>query len=245
MALSVDQFVAAYEGKLINNGGVECVAVANQYEKTVVEGPWISANLASDWFKYYALDAVEKKYYFSIPASEPVQKGDLAVWLNYPTSGKPHIALVLADSGDHLYCFTQNPGAAHKESLVKTGLAGYLRPKKFVAAAVKLATPAEIDSAYVSILGRHADPNGLAHYQHYTIAFVKNDLANSPEKKKRDAARPTPSKPVVAAKYVTAAPGFTMWGYEQAHGLTHGRLQQLNPGVVPERIQIGQRIRVA
>jgi hypothetical protein len=241
--LTIDQFVEKYDNDTINNGGIQCVAVANQYEADVVGGSWINANIASDWFKYYALDAVEKKLYNTIPASDPAQKGDLAVWRTYPTSGKPHIALVLADHGADIACFTQNPGAAHKETLTKKGLLGYLRPKKFIPT-VKLATADEIKKAYLDILGRPADSGGLTHYQHYTLAFVKNDLANSAEKKKKDAAAKPKPAPMANPVYITAPTGFTMWGYEEAHKIAHGTLQHLNPNVTPEKIQVGQRIRV-
>lgn len=59
------------------------------------------------------------------------------------------------------------------------------------------------------------------------------------------AAAPAPAPaPAPAQEFVTAQPGFTMWGYESQHGIPHGTLQQLNPGINPRTIQIGQRIRV-
>lgn len=59
------------------------------------------------------------------------------------------------------------------------------------------------------------------------------------------AAAPAPAPaPAPAQEFTTAQRGFTMWDYETAHGLPHGTLQQLNPGVEPRRIQIGQKIRV-
>lgn len=135
MSLSVDQFVASHNGKVINNGGTQCVAVANQYEAEVVGGGWIGTPLtgyAKDWWNNFNGSGTEVDNYVRVTADQPAQKGDLAVWLNYPTSGLPHIALVLADNGGSLNCFTQNPGTAHVENLVKGGLLGYLRPKKFV-----------------------------------------------------------------------------------------------------------------
>lgn len=45
------------------------------------------------------------------------------------------------------------------------------------------ATVAQIKQAYLDILERPADAGGLAHYQNYTIAFVRADLANSTERK--------------------------------------------------------------
>jgi len=45
------------------------------------------------------------------------------------------------------------------------------------------ATDAQIQQAYLEILGRAADDGGLAHYRNYTIDFVRQDLLNSAEYK--------------------------------------------------------------
>lgn len=46
------------------------------------------------------------------------------------------------------------------------------------------------------------------------------------------------------AEYTTVTPGFTMWAFENAHGIPFGTLQNLNPGVNPKLLQVGQRLRV-
>lgn len=43
------------------------------------------------------------------------------------------------------------------------------------------ATDDEIKAAYLEILERPVDPNGLAHYRQYSIAFVRDDLKKSTE----------------------------------------------------------------
>jgi len=45
------------------------------------------------------------------------------------------------------------------------------------------ASAAEVNQAYLEILERPADAGGLAHYQQYTIAFVRADLIASEERK--------------------------------------------------------------
>lgn len=50
-----------------------------------------------------------------------------------------------------------------------------------VVEALNLATVDQIKQAYLDILERPADAGGIAHYQSYTIDFVRNDLTASPE----------------------------------------------------------------
>lgn len=136
MSLTVDQFVANNQ-RLINNGGIQCVAVANQYQKEVIEGGWIGTPLtgwATDWWTNFGNDS-DYDHYIRLDANATPQKGDLAIWKKYNNNGLPHIALVLENLGNNVKCFTQNPGKAHVETLTKTGMIGYLRPKKFIQAA--------------------------------------------------------------------------------------------------------------
>lgn len=53
----------------------------------------------------------------------------------------------------------------------------------------KLATEDEIRQAYREILEREADPGGLAHYKNYRLDFVRQDLANSGEKRQLEASK--------------------------------------------------------
>lgn len=134
----VDQFVQNHNNQLINNRGIQCVALANQYEQEVVGGGIIPTPLtgyAKDLWNVYPNSAVDQNNYIRVTPDQPAQKGDLAVWDRYATSGLPHVALVLSDNGGNLSCFTQNPLPAHVENLSKSGLDGYLRPRKFVVAA--------------------------------------------------------------------------------------------------------------
>jgi surface antigen len=58
------------------------------------------------------------------------QKGDVACWGTFYGGGYGHVAIVIANNGGSLRVLTQNPGAVHQDTLQKTGLQGYLRPKK-------------------------------------------------------------------------------------------------------------------
>jgi len=66
------------------------------------------------------------------------------------------------------------------------GFAGRVDPMPYIST-VKTATVDEIKTAYRDILERDADSNGLKHYQAYAIDFVRQDLANSQEKRDLDA----------------------------------------------------------
>lgn len=134
MSQTPDQFIAVNDGKLINNGGIQCGAVFNQQNRDVVEGGWIGTPITGyviDIWTQFGTD-VDYNNYIRVGANEPAQKGDSAIWTKYNGNGLPHVAYVIEDLGDRIKCLTQNPGAAHKEVLTKKGLAGYLRPKKFI-----------------------------------------------------------------------------------------------------------------
>lgn len=135
---TIEQFVSDYNGKLVRNGGTQCVAVANQYQADVVGGGWIGTPLtgyANDWWNAWGTDS-DYDFYVRVGADKAAPRGSLAVWDRYNNNGLPHIALVLKDNGNGtINCLTQNPGVAHVEDLTKRGLIGYLLPKKFVVTA--------------------------------------------------------------------------------------------------------------
>ena len=59
--------------------------------------------------------------------------------------------------------------------------------------------------------------------------------------------KPEPVKPVAkpeAKKYYTVKSGEYFGRIAQKHGLTPAQLQKLNPGVKPDRINVGQELRV-
>lgn len=63
------------------------------------------------------------------PVTGTPQRGDVAIW-EYGSPANPwsHIAIVVEDRGDSVYCMTQNPGASHYGLNTKAGILGYLRP---------------------------------------------------------------------------------------------------------------------
>ncbi len=66
-------------------------------------------------------------------------------------------------------------------------LIGWLIPK--LEAPRNLASPADVQGAYMAYLERHADQNGIDHYTRYTIDFVRADLQGSQEYRNLQAAK--------------------------------------------------------
>jgi hypothetical protein len=66
------------------------------------------------------------------------------------------------------------------------GFAGRINIMPFIET-TKLATDDEIRQAFRDILERDVDSGALAHYRNYRIDFVRQDLANSQEKRQLDA----------------------------------------------------------
>lgn len=63
---------------------------------------------------------------------------------------------------------------------------------------IVLATTDQIQQAYQDLLGRAADPDGISHYEQFTIDFVRQDLANSPEHRTYIEAKQAAANPVIA-----------------------------------------------
>lgn len=63
------------------------------------------------------------------PVNGVAQAGDVAIWeFGGPVTPNSHIAIVVEDRGDAVYCMTQNPGPSHYGLISKAGILGYLRP---------------------------------------------------------------------------------------------------------------------
>lgn len=232
MGQTVAQFVANNLGKLINNGGVQCVAVANQYQRDVIQGAWIGTPLtfyANDWLHNYGNSNVEKQYYVKLGTDAVAQEGDLAIWDRYPTSGLPHIALVLDDNSTTLRCFTQNPGNAHIENLVKTGLAGYLRPKKFIKASTASASSRKSNAQVAKEVARGDwgnDPERkrqleAAGYDYDTIQAIVNRMKPN-QVAPKPAAKPVEFRvgQTVAPKRLVSYEGIPLASYHKTYKIT-------------------------
>jgi hypothetical protein len=64
---------------------------------------------------------------------------------------------------------------------------------------IENATADQINRAYEDLLGRPADADGIAHYEHYTLDFVHQDIANSPEHRTYMEAKQAAANPVISS----------------------------------------------
>jgi surface antigen len=133
VAGAFDRFMAKYNGKVIDHDGAyggQCVDLTMRYAKEVF-GVNVNGN-GNQWFANGAASGAFTAYAVGGAAGEPGKKGDIACWGSFYGGGYGHVAIVIADNGGSLKVLTQNPGAVNVTNLQKTGLQGYLRPKKAV-----------------------------------------------------------------------------------------------------------------
>ncbi|ASR80650.1 tail protein [Arthrobacter phage Piccoletto] len=129
LAAAVDRWAASVSGRAIDMDGAfgaQCVDVAISYNRNVVGGPGISGN-GRDWFA----NGGRSGAYTQIGSGARAQKGDIACWGPAMGGGYGHVAIVLADQGPSVLTISQNPGPARQMAITKSGLQGYLRPKKW------------------------------------------------------------------------------------------------------------------
>lgn len=190
--ISFDEFINKYNGKLINNGGTQCVAVFNEYTQKVVGIGWIGTPItgyADDLWTQFGKDS-DYLSFTTIDLSNPAQKGDVAIWYHYNGgTNLPHVAVVIEDLGDSLKCLTQNPGNAIIANLTKKGLAGYLRPKMFINAQPITSVSSDPISLYVvkvklngyitaNDAANHINSNSFIQPGSYAIFSTHNDMIN-------------------------------------------------------------------
>jgi len=132
--MNLDEWLADVNGAEIGNG--QCWGLAEDYNRRVIGGSTLAtapsphAGYACGVWDGYGSNGVERSY-TQAPATAIMLPGWIPVWkwgsMIAPLS---HIAVGLSDVGLGVECMTQNPGPAHRMVIAKTGLAGYLVPRK-------------------------------------------------------------------------------------------------------------------
>lgn len=111
--------------------GFQCADVGMQYAHDMFGIGMVIGDGRAYW-----RNAQLMPYCDALPVSESPRYGDIASWSRYGnpdmTGGAGHIAIYISgDPGSgHCQFLTQNPGAAHMESLSTQYLQGWMRPKR-------------------------------------------------------------------------------------------------------------------
>ena len=257
--ISVDQFVKKYEGKSVDFDkayGAQCVDLFNYYNKEVVGAPWIGTPITGGARDIWENSAgTPTAYYRRVAASQPVVYGDVLVY------GEPLGRVV--ESGrtkfyGHLRIAIGNNRTIEQngrisavttvQPLSKIFLIGILRPlrlePKLDPQKAKPTTPPkqtyEIKSG--DTFWGIEQAKGIAHG---TLQKLNPgvDPRNLQIGQKINITATSGAGNSTTTEFYTIVPGDTFWALEDAWSIPHGRLQQLNPGVEPRKLQIGQRIR--
>jgi len=192
--VAVDRWFSAAVGRSMNPDnayGLQCKDVADDY-CVALFGNWVNtvkpgngkdvfANASATYFTKIAND-------FTKPDLIP-QYGDIINWGTSVAVPEGHVAVVKSATSNTVTVieqdgYLQTPAKIATHSYILPNGAkciGWLRPK--LEEIAPLATVEQIKVAYLELLERAADDGGLAHYQKYTIDFVRADLKSSQEYK--------------------------------------------------------------
>ncbi|MCW2289116.1 hypothetical protein EDF60_2862 [Leucobacter luti] len=138
MSQIVESWASALDGQYIDMDGygdptAQCHDIWLSYLVSVAGGQQFQGYAPSGFtdsvftsFPVNGVDSVVTKHY----GTAGIRAGDVVFWgygsQYYPYS---HVAVALAEPvGGYVACLTQNPGVAHRESLILAGALGYLRP---------------------------------------------------------------------------------------------------------------------
>ena len=256
---SVQEFVKKYDGASVDfdkHYGAQCVDLFNFYNKEVVGAPWIGTPItggARDLWEN--AKATPTNFYRRVSAAEQLRVGDVLVY------GEPHGRYI--EAGRQIFLghvniyignnrvIEQNGKVSQKtvvRDLYKTGLIGILRPLKFEPKLDPQNVPDQTKNKNKHVIASGDTFWGLE--ERYNITHGTLQKLN-PQLDPRRLAIGTEivisGEPVPVTNtpttYYTIKPGDTFWDLENAWQLSHGTLQQLNPGINPRALQIGQRIR--
>lgn len=255
----VQQFADKYNGKSIDfdkHYGAQCVDLFNFYVKEVLGAPWIGTPKTGGARDLAEVSSEAREKTFKIlPPNEPTLSGDVNVYGEpngrYIENGVQkfagHVDIELGDGR-----VIQQNAKYNQKTTVDNHRAGgkiaILRPIKFLNQhSPQNVTPPpqnknkhtikpgdtfwgleesyKIPHGTLQQLNPGLDPKNLQIGSEIVIRGESTPVINTPE------------------TYYTIKSGDTFWGLENAWQLPHGTLQNLNQGVNPRALAIGQRIR--
>lgn len=258
--ITIEEFSDKYLNKSVDydrNGSFQCPDLFNFYLKEVIGAPFISNNAtggARDIFE--APNSERDKYFKIVNRSDGISPADVLVY------GEPHGRVV--ENGKTIYyghvqiavsdsmAINQNglvKGKVTIDPILRVGLLGILRPLNYNSNKQPQSDENNKTNTntYKIISGDTfwalEEKNG---WEHGTLQKLNPTLNPKKLQIEQNIIIPTQkeSEKINVERHYTIKSGDTFWGLEDAFGLSHGTLQQLNPGVEPRKLQIGQDIRI-
>jgi LysM repeat protein len=257
--ISLEQFINTIVGKSIDFDcayGYQCVDLFNFYNADVIGAPFISTNAtggARDIWE--APNVVRDEFYQALAPAVPFEPRDVLVY------GPPHGRAIVNGQQvfyGHVAVYIGNGQVINQngrrgevvsiDPVFKNGLLGILRPRSSAAPVVAPDVPEQPQNKNTHTIKSGdtfwglEESNGWEHgaLQALNPGMVATELKIGDQMiipKAGEEAAPNNET------YYTIVRGDNFWKLEDAWGLPHGRLIELNPGVEPKRLQIGQSIR--
>lgn len=134
---NLTQFIEKYNDKYIdvdNAYGAQCWDLWSKYAQEVFGIPQVETNTTDG----YARTVYTEKYLQSKKLQEVFERqgamytpvsGDVVFFDKCAYYTGSHVAIVVADRGSSVWCFSQNPNAARLMELPKKSVLGYFHPK--------------------------------------------------------------------------------------------------------------------
>lgn len=257
--ISVEQFKNKYNGASVDfdkKFNAQCVDLFNFYNAEVVGAPFIGTPVTNGARDLYEVDSsTTRDYYQKLTANIELQVGDVMVYADPygrdTVQGKQiyygHVRIYVGNNE----AIEQNGKVQYKTTVVpadKKYMIGILRPKMFQ----NQSSPQEVPHQAIN-KNKHTIQKGDTFWgleEYYGIEHGKLQQINPTlDARKLPIGgeinlRGEEPQPIAASEtYYNIVRNDTFWGLEDAWAIPHGSLQQLNPGVDPHRLQIGQRIR--
>lgn len=253
-----DQFIVSRNGgawDFDGKYGAQCVDLFNYYNRDVIGAGFISTPRTGGARDLWEVpNPIVDEHYIKMNPNTTLKKGDVIVFGDgygvMKENGKNiaygHVT-IFQDDGKVIQ---QNKGFNMKTTVdpaYTNGAIGILRPKMFAADTQSTPAPQPASNTHTIKQGETfwqlekdwGMPTGHLSALNPGVDPKKLQIGQS-IKIKGDAAPQPPAQP---ATY-NIKKHDTLWDLENAWQLPHGRLQELNPGVNPRLLQIGQEIKI-
>jgi len=257
--MTLQQFIDEYNGKQLdfdNAYGYQCVDMWNFYNDQVVGAPFIGTPVTNGARDLFEVDSSARRAYYDVlPASVELKAGDTVVY------GEPHGRAVVNGVQvffGHVAVYIGNNQMINQrgrkgevvsiDPLITKSMLGVLRPRNFESNIAPQIVPAQPQNKNKHIITSGDTFWGLEEsngWDHGILQQLNPNINHLTLQIGTEIDVPgNENKPAVeTTTYYTITSGDTFWDLENAWGLEHGRLQQLNPELEPRALQIGQSIR--